>query len=63
MVKKDHGFAIHEAFYNEDGSIKAITRESVNPYGTTVDEFKEDLTRYLEALSKPVVDSKTLEEI
>lgn len=49
-------YRIHEVYYREDGSIWAMTKESVEPHGLTVEELEEDLRWMLKALRKPVLD-------
>lgn len=66
---KGYGFAVHEVFYNTDGTIDAWTEDAVSAYGETPEELEEDLARMKEALSLPffeiVVENgeETLREI
>lgn len=48
-------FGIHEAYYDDDGKIYAITEEPVAPCGEAVEELREEISRMARALSAPVV--------
>jgi hypothetical protein len=56
MGDPDVGYAIHEVYYDDDGSIRGMTQDAVSPYGDTPEELKDDLERMLEAISKPILD-------
>ena len=49
-------YAIHEAFYNKDGSIFALSQDPIEPMGETVNELTSDLNYMMLALSKEVLD-------
>ena len=53
-------FSIHEAYYNKAGGIWAITEESVNVYGDSIDDVKQALSWMNLALSKETIDLDTL---
>ena len=48
-------FAIHETYYDSDKPT-AITTDSMEPYGETLEELKNDLSYMVAALEKPVLD-------
>jgi len=51
-----HGFAIHEVYYREDGSIEAWTMNAVSPFGTSLKELHGDLTRFERAFTRHILD-------
>ena len=36
----DYTYAIHEAYYDENGHVGAITQEPVEPFGENVEELR-----------------------
>jgi hypothetical protein len=60
-IYKDDGYEevnyeIHEAHYNPDGSIWAVTQNAVSVHGESLEEIKIVLERMNAALEKPVID-------
>jgi len=55
-------FSIHEVYY-EDGVAFSCTQESVGSCGDNLEELKEDIESFKQALDKPVLDYETLEVI
>lgn len=53
---KEHHYAIHEVYYNDNGDPKSCTVNSVGPSGETLEELKSDLENYTKALSQPVLE-------
>ena len=49
-------FAIHEAYYDENGKPRAITENPTRPQGETFEELQRDIANYQIALSKPILD-------
>lgn len=49
-------FGIHEAYYNPDGSIWAISEEPIAPFGNTKKELIDDHAHMTEAIIKPVLE-------
>ena len=39
----DYTYAIHEAYYDENGHVGAITQEPVEPFGEDVEELRHQL--------------------
>ncbi len=60
IVKKENVYGIHEAFYDSDGKIEAITENAVNPHGETKDDLIEDLDLMLRAVFKDVIDYESV---
>lgn len=58
IQKEDDGniyYEIHEVYYNENGTIWAITEESVKPFGDTVEDLKVGMKLMLTAFEEPVL--------
>lgn len=55
VVLRDAEFAIHEVFYEEDGSINGMTVDPVYPRAESLEGLREELERYSTALDKPVL--------
>lgn len=51
----DSYVTIHEAYYNDDGSVSGYTERAISPMGTDVNDLRLDLLKMLEALDKPVL--------
>ena len=49
-------FAIHEAYYDEDDNLEAITEEPVTVYADTKDGLMLEFDLMCRALTKPVID-------
>ena len=50
-------YAIHEVYYdNEYSAPKMVTTDSVCVGGEDIEELKQDMAHYLEALSRPVLE-------
>lgn len=52
----EYRYAIHEAYYDDDGEIWSITKEPVEPQGETEKELADDVARYIKSLVRPVLD-------
>ena len=55
VISKGERFAIHEVYYDEDGSPESCTVFPCYPYGENFQEFLEELERYYHAMSLPVL--------
>ena len=49
-------YGIHEVYYNEDGSIWAISEQPCMPFGETKKELLNDLSMMTASIIKPVLD-------
>lgn len=56
-------FGIHEVYYDADGKVNAYTEVTMAAYGETLEEFREDIKRHLEALERPVLTQDDLESV
>lgn len=50
------GFAIHEVYYHDDGSIKAWTEQPTSPFGETLKELQKDVTMFERAFTRHILD-------
>jgi hypothetical protein len=48
-------YEIHEAHYNNNGDLCAITEDAIMPYGETIEELKETLEWMLNACDQPIL--------
>jgi hypothetical protein len=48
-------YAIHEVYYNDDGTVRGWTEKKVSPCGETPKEFLGSLMLYQGAVIKPVL--------
>jgi hypothetical protein len=48
-------YAIHEAFYNRNKGIWAISKEPIHPYGEEPDELREDYELMSQAFKRPII--------
>lgn len=51
-------FAIHEAYYDNEGKIEYLTHGEITPNGESVEELKSDISLMMEAFDEPVLDGK-----
>jgi hypothetical protein len=54
-------YGIHEVYYGEDGTPRAVTVNAVGPHGETLDEFTADFQRYARALDRPALEMTDFE--
>jgi len=58
----DYTYAIHEAYYDENGHVGAITQEPVEPFGQNVEELRHSWVMMAEAFGQPVLDYGNIPE-
>jgi len=56
-------YAIYEVYYGEGGDIKAWSEVPMYVAGETLDELKDDFSRFQKAFEKPVLDWEELEKM
>ena len=56
VIAGEPELSIHEAYYRDDGSVRAITEDPVGVHGSTMEELVDDSNAYFRALDKPVLD-------
>lgn len=58
----DYTYAIHEAYYDENGHVGAITQEPVEPFGENVEELRHSWVMMAEAFGKPILGYENIPE-
>ncbi len=48
-------YEVHEAHYNDNGELCAITENAISPYGESMDDLKEVLGGMIKACETPVL--------
>jgi hypothetical protein len=56
LILKNGRYAIHEVYCDEEGSPWICTEDPVWPEGDTLDDFRAEVQRYLDALEQPVLE-------
>jgi len=55
LIDDEFYYQVHEAHYNDDNELCAITEQGVIPLGSTVEELEQELNHMLEACKKPIL--------
>ena len=55
-------YGIHEAFYDKNKRVRAITKDPIDVIGESVEEVRETLQRMLRALEAPILDYEAIPE-
>lgn len=58
-VKKErvnYTYAIHEAFYDDDGYVGSITQDPVEPFGENIEELRHSWVMMAEAFGQPILN-------
>ncbi len=55
-------YAIHEAYYDARGRVRAITEEAVEVFGETPAEARRDYTHMAEAFKAPILAMESIPE-
>jgi len=55
-------FCIHEVYYDDEGKIEAHTENSVEPYGETQSELREDIKYFMSAFKYPILKEKKIDD-
>lgn len=55
VIEHDGLFYIHEAYYNDNGDITAISEDPMHPHGENLKELKGDMEYFLQAFNRPVL--------
>jgi hypothetical protein len=56
-------YAIHEAYYDEDGRVNGWSVEPIRIMEESLEDLKVTLQRLLESFDNPVLDAETKESI
>ena len=58
----DYTYSIHEAYYDHNGCVGAITQDAVEPFGETVEELRHSWIMMAEAFGRPILDYEQIPE-
>lgn len=58
VMHRDGELAIYEVFYDAKGNIEGWTKNPSFPAAESAEALKADCARYLDALSKPILEYK-----
>jgi hypothetical protein len=56
VLQHEGSLAIHAVHYDEHGKPSFCTERPSYPAGTTVDELKQDVKRYVQAIDEPILN-------
>ena len=60
VINHDGMFTIHEVSYNDKGDITSISQDPMGPSGDTLEELKDDMEYFLQALEMPVLKKEEI---
>ena len=60
VINHDGMFTIHEVSYNDRGDITSISQDPMGPSGDTLEELKDDMEYFLQALEMPVLKKEEI---
>jgi hypothetical protein len=60
VINHDGMFTIHEVSYNDKGDITSISQDPMGPSGDTLEELKDDMEYFLQALDMPVLKKEEI---
>ena len=60
--KVNYTYAIHEAYYDNNGYVGAITQDPIEPFGENVEELRHAWVMMAEAFGKPILDFDNIPE-
>ena len=55
-------YAIHEAYYDNNGYVGAITQDAVEPFGENIEELRHAWVMMAEAFGRPILDFENIPE-
>ena len=58
----DHTYGIHEAYYDKNGKVVAITQDAIECHGETVAELRRHWCMLAEAFGQPILDFDCIPE-
>jgi hypothetical protein len=61
VVESKGVFQIHEVYYNDKGEITAMSEDPIAPAGETVEELKNSLKYYRQAVKRPILKREEIE--
>ena len=60
IIEDEGAFIIHEIHYNDRGDIISISEDPMGPSGETLEELKDDMQYFLQALGMPVLKKEEI---
>ncbi len=60
--RASYTYAIHEAYYDNNGYVGAITQDPVEPFGENIEELRHTWVMMAEAFGQPILDFETIPE-
>ena len=60
VIEHDGLFHIHEVYYNDNGSICAISEDPMHPHGESLEELERDMEHFLQAFDRPVLKKEKI---
>lgn len=57
----EEDYAIHEVYYNDDGSIWGMTEQPVPIHGENLEDLRVGLEYMMQALERPVLNNEDIE--
>ncbi|OPY68010.1 MAG: hypothetical protein A4E57_01998 [Syntrophorhabdaceae bacterium PtaU1.Bin034] len=60
--RERYTYAIHEAYYDNNGHVGAVTRDPVEPYGENIEELRHSWIMMAEAFGLPILDFGSIPE-
>jgi hypothetical protein len=58
----DYTYTIHEAYYDKNGHVGAITQDPVEPFGENIEELRHSWVMMAEAFGQPILDYDNIPE-
>ncbi|MCD6398216.1 MAG: hypothetical protein J7L71_11820 [Spirochaetaceae bacterium] len=55
-------YAVHEAYYDNNGKVGSITQKAINPFGETIEELRHSWLMMAEAFGKPILNYDDIPE-
>ena len=55
-------YAIHEAYYDNNGHVGAITQDPIEPFGENIEELRHAWVMMAEAFGLPILDFENIPE-
>lgn len=53
--RAEYSYAIHEAYYDKNGFVGAITQDPVEPFGDNIEELRHSWVMMAEAFGQPML--------
>ena len=60
--RANYTYAIHEAYYDKNGYVGAITQDPIEPFGENIEELRHAWVMMAEAFGQPILDHDNIPE-